>query len=186
MPRIHLTDVTIANLKSETQTRWMDFNLKGFGLVVGKRRKTFIVIQGKDRKLTTLGHYPQTSLRTARAAALRIIDGTNQPIGATLSECIELYLRTLQASPRWIKEQERLLRHFNTLPDRLQSLQTKEILQVVDSLHSTPSEQLHAFKAIRAALNFAHARSDIPLFLRLPPMYATQEEADTAKAARLI
>ena len=69
----NLTDLAIQRLKSDKQTRVMDTQLKGFGVLVSQSTKTFIVIKGKQRKLTTLGRYPAVSLKTARSDAKRIL-----------------------------------------------------------------------------------------------------------------
>ena len=60
-----LTDITIKNLESDRQTRYWDATLPGFGILVGKRRKTFILMRGKRRKIITLGTFPvlRTSAR---------------------------------------------------------------------------------------------------------------------------
>ena len=42
-----LTDLTIKNLESDRQTRYWDATLPGFGILVGKRRKTFILMRRK-------------------------------------------------------------------------------------------------------------------------------------------
>jgi hypothetical protein len=43
---------------------------------VGLHSKTFVLLRGGERKRTSLGKYPATSLKTARSKALSIIDGT--------------------------------------------------------------------------------------------------------------
>lgn len=47
----------------------MDEALPGFGILIGKRTKTFFIVKGQDRRLITLGRYPDLSLREARLKA---------------------------------------------------------------------------------------------------------------------
>jgi len=77
LPQIRFTDLAIDKLKTDKQTRFWDSGLPTFGILVGKRAKTWICMRGADRKLITLGRYPAVSLKSARQAALRIIDATD-------------------------------------------------------------------------------------------------------------
>lgn len=45
--RIMLTDIAIQKLRFDTQTKVMDTAVPGFGILVGKRAKTFFVVKGK-------------------------------------------------------------------------------------------------------------------------------------------
>ena len=47
-------------------------SLPAFGVRVGKHRKTFTVMVGRDRKRRTIGIYPDINLQEARAKAKRI------------------------------------------------------------------------------------------------------------------
>src|SRR5215467_10367224 len=76
MPVIRFTELSLENLKPEKQTRYFDSALANFGIVCGKRRKTFFVVTGEERKLKTLGRFPSVTLKTARREALAILDGT--------------------------------------------------------------------------------------------------------------
>jgi hypothetical protein len=68
MPRVRLTDITIDELpKSKTRVTYWDESLPAFGVRVGARRKTFIVIMNGGRRIK-LGNYPSTTLRAAGGA----------------------------------------------------------------------------------------------------------------------
>jgi hypothetical protein len=59
--RLKLTDLSIANLKFQhPQATYWDALLPGFGVRVGSRSKTFVLMQGKTRKRITLGRYPHS------------------------------------------------------------------------------------------------------------------------------
>jgi integrase len=75
MPTKNLTDLAIKRLKysGKTTTYW-DTNLKGFGIRVGKRTKTFIVMVGKDRKVITVRRYSdEDKLKDIRTEAKRLM-----------------------------------------------------------------------------------------------------------------
>ena len=76
MPVIRFTELSLENLKSEKQTRFFDSALANFGIVCGKRRKTFFVVTGEERRLKTLVRFPTLTLKAARREALAILDGT--------------------------------------------------------------------------------------------------------------
>ena len=72
--RARLTDKLIQNLKGDdTYRTFWDTQLPAFGVRCGKRRKTFVVMTGKQRKRTTIGHYPQISLQDARHRARHLL-----------------------------------------------------------------------------------------------------------------
>jgi hypothetical protein len=67
MPRV--TDVTISKLpRSKTQITYWDEGLPAFGVRVGARRKTFIVVVNGGHRIK-LGNYPRTTLKDARTEA---------------------------------------------------------------------------------------------------------------------
>ena len=73
MPRKHLTDIVCQTIAADKQTRYWDTTMRGFGITVGPRSKTFMVMAGANRQLITLGKYPETPLAKARRDAHRIL-----------------------------------------------------------------------------------------------------------------
>lgn len=69
---MRLTDLAIRGLPTPEKgqkTYWED----GFGVRVSQGgSKSFVLMTGKDRRLTTIGKYPAMSLKEARAAALAV------------------------------------------------------------------------------------------------------------------
>jgi hypothetical protein len=51
--KVALTDMAIQAMKApeQGQSRFFDTTLRGFGILVGKKTKTFILVTGKQRKL---------------------------------------------------------------------------------------------------------------------------------------
>ena len=66
MPHVRLTDVSISKLPlSKVQTTyWDEGGLPGFGVRVGARRKTFVLVVNGGYRIK-LGSYPFTSHRDA-------------------------------------------------------------------------------------------------------------------------
>jgi hypothetical protein len=62
-----LTDLSVRTLPEGLD---LDARLPSFGIRVGKRRRTWIVIKGKNRTKVSLGHYPALSLADARKRAM--------------------------------------------------------------------------------------------------------------------
>jgi hypothetical protein len=70
MPRIAFTDLTLSRLKpTKLYITYWDRALPSFGVRVGLHSKTFVLLRGGERKRTSLGKYPATSLKTARSKA---------------------------------------------------------------------------------------------------------------------
>jgi hypothetical protein len=163
VPVIRFADLSLSKLKADRQTRYMDASLPGFGILVGKTRRTFFVVtDSKKRRLRTLGKYPATRLQDARRRAVSIIDGTEHIQAAqSPSDRIDEYIAQLQATPRWKYEQHRLLRRY-LLPNTtdLSTITKKEILRITDGIEAR-SEQLHCHRALKAFLNWCAGRDYI-------------------------
>lgn len=71
MPRVRLTDIVVSQLKK--CGTYYDATTPAFGVRVGKKRKTFFVIRGRDRLRTNVGHYPAINLADARKEAKRLL-----------------------------------------------------------------------------------------------------------------
>ena len=95
MPKLNLTDLAIQRLKADTgQVRYFDEQLPGFGILVGKTSKTFFAVTGKERRMTTLGRYPGTTLKDARGEAKRILaDPTAPKPKQSYSEAVDVFLK---------------------------------------------------------------------------------------------
>ena len=133
---------------------------------VGARRKTFIVILNGGRRIK-LGNYPLTSLKDARREAYRrLSDPSDQAVALeapTAAEVVRsfIHIHHAQSRPRTRKEQERLLtKHFlsgyKDVP--LNRIRTSDIVAVTDALKELPSEQLHAYRALKTLFTWARKR----------------------------
>lgn len=100
--RKKLTDLSIQKLPlvPEGSKKYWDTGLPGFGIRVTARRKSFFVVTGTKRKLTTLGSYPELSLKDARTRAKAVQVGEADPDTQNPSEGLEAAKRTFLADCR--------------------------------------------------------------------------------------
>ena len=87
--RLKVTDLAIQHLKfRHPQATYWDTMLPAFGVRVGTRSKTFIVMQGKARKRQTIGRYPAMKLQKALAQARLLLTSETSEIPAiSLQQC---------------------------------------------------------------------------------------------------
>jgi integrase len=96
MPKLHMTDVVVTRLKFNGT--YYDETTPAFGLRVGKNRKTWFVVRGRERLRTNIGQYPATSLADARKEARKLL--TEEPTKAdriTFNAAYELFKEALKS-----------------------------------------------------------------------------------------
>ena len=101
--RINFTTVSLRQLpfSDSGQKKIRDAQLPGFGIIVGKRSKTFFVMSGVDRKTKTIGKFPELSLADARKIAMRELSAPQTEIRtSSLSEARDAYLTECEAKNR--------------------------------------------------------------------------------------
>jgi len=160
MPSIQLTDLSIRALKSDAQTDYWDTKMPGFGIRIGKRAKTFVV--KKDNRRINVGRYPDMSLADAKREGRRIIAEAStppRPRSLKFAEAVKEFIEQHYADkrPRVKAEAKRLLEnHFGLEFDGedLASITDKDIGDQLAKLAHVPSEQLHAFRALRTFLRW--------------------------------
>lgn len=194
-----LTDLQIKRLKApeKGQKTYYDPGLPGFGVRVSQGgAKTFVVVYGKDRRRRSLGRYPDLSLSEARILAKRaqadialdeLKPSLDLPVVA-FETAREKFLADTEArtKPRTIDEYRRLLhRHFH-FDCNLHELTRNQIAMPIEDLKATPSEQKHAFVAIRTMMNwcvkrgFLHVSPAPPLTFKSMPRERILNDAELA------
>ena len=194
-----LTDLQIKRLKTpeKGQKTYYDPGLPGFGVRVSQGgAKTFVVVYGKDRRRRSLGRYPGLSLSEARNLAKRaqadialdeLKPSPDLPV-VSFEAAREKFLIDTEArtKPRTSDEYRRLLhRHFHFGCD-LHELTRNQIAVPIEALHDTPSEQQHAFVAIRTMMNwcvkrgFLHVSPVPPLTFKSKPRERTLDDKELA------
>ncbi|MEG3143189.1 site-specific integrase [Sphingomonas sp. RT2P30] len=162
MPTVHLTDVSVKSLKpSEKYVTYFSDITPGFGIRVGKRSRTWIVMRGRERERVRLGSYPELSLADARKKAMQILGADKappKPKQKTFKEARDQFLEEYfrDKSPRWKSQMtSHLMRHFKALEHhKLDEIEDYDIKSCLDALHRTPSEQLHAFRGLRCFMRW--------------------------------
>jgi integrase len=155
-----LNEASIRAAKSGTL--W-DGSLKGFGVRVGKNRKTFIVLVASGRR-KAIGTWPLLSLASARAEARRLLAektlGKIRPAHTAFDDAKTDYLahctervKAGTMKPRTLKDYTRLLRHFPFGRQSVGDITARDILQRLKPL--PPSERHHAFTAARRFFRYA-------------------------------
>lgn len=165
MPKAHLTDITVRSLKppDRGQATYWDDSMPGFGCRISQGgTKSFVLMHGVNRQLTTIGRYPTLSLAEARRGAKRLLAertlGKNQLPTISFSDARDRFLSDCaqKNSPRTVYDYTRLLeRHFRLGNVPLSEITTEDIMRRVNKLSETPSEQNHAFVAVRAFFRWA-------------------------------
>lgn len=146
MPHIKLTDLAIQKLPyGKGQITYWCREMKGFGVRVGTRSKTFIRIDS-DGIRHKLGVYPLCILADARRRALTARHAGSAPPTptTTLAAHFEAFeqLHLPKLAPRTAQEWTRLLRRITHLPNPSQ----REIIQILETLR--PSESNHTTVAL--------------------------------------
>ena len=162
--KLRLTDMAIKKLShpSKGQVTHWDELTPGFGLRCSVKSKSFVVMYGEKRQLKTLGRYPNLPLSEARAEARRFfVQYEEGPLSlgepsVSFDQAKERFLRDCEGrnKPRTIADYRRLLKkHFHFTAD-LDEISRQKIMKVISGLSRTPSEQSHAYVAIRTMMNW--------------------------------
>jgi integrase len=161
-----LTDLSVRNLPEGLH---LDARLPSFGIRVGKRRKTWIVIKGKNRTKVSLGQYPAMSLADARRRAMAEFSraplaheiAVMPPYPKALAEFHTTHVTGLR--PRSAYQLSRnLTRHFQwTKP--IDQIIHHDVLTALEAIEAR-SQRAHALKDIRTFFNWC-----IPRYLKSSP-----------------
>jgi integrase len=165
MGKTALTDIAVRALKAPASgqtTTWDKHSPVGVRVSQGGS-KTFIVLVGSGKR-QTIGKFGVLTLAEARSEARRIIAQKTlgldlKPSAITFETALRLFLEEnyLGKAPRTKQEVQRLLeRHF------LPAFRKKPLSEITDAdvgeqlgrLSRVPSEQLHAFRALRTMLRW--------------------------------
>ncbi|MCR9062269.1 MAG: integrase family protein, partial [Rhodobacteraceae bacterium] len=150
------------SLPAHGQVTYWDKVTPGFGLRCSPKSKSFVVMYGGRRQLKTLGRYPSMSLSVARSAAKRFFVDYEvgvQSMAIRAVTCEEAVARFLEEcafrnKARTVSDYQRLLgRHFTFTGD-ITAVTRQDIMKVISELSATPSEQSHAYVAIRTLMNW--------------------------------
>lgn len=179
--RLAFTDVTIRQLPhTETgQKRYFDINLPGFGLTVGRSTKTFLVIRGEKRQLTTLGRYPDISLQDARKQAKRLLAQELPKNGSMgLPDAVAAFLEDCRARlrPNTVRSYETVLKN------------APNVTLAGTNRKTVPVTTAHETKAYKALMNWCVAEElvDRNPFAHLSVSFGTRERVLTDEELKTV
>lgn len=146
MARLHLTELAIRKLPftEQGQLKLWDTVTPGFGVVIGKRTKTYVAMFGKDRQVRKIGVFGQISLSDARTEAKRL--SLAQPHKNAVTGLLELRMAFLddcrvRLRPSSVQRYEDVLKRA---PD----------IKLEDTTKSL-AKTAHEIKAYKAMFNYA-------------------------------
>jgi integrase len=187
--RIRLTDLAIKKLPlpPSGQVTYWDELTPNFGVRCSTRSRSYIVLLGEKRRRKTLGRYPDLSLADARRQAKQLLANNALDEGVFASErpivsfdqAREDFLADCERrnKPRTVADYRRLLhKHFSFKGD-VREVSRAQIMKVISKLSDTPSEQSHAYVAIRTLMNWC-VRQGLIEYSVVPPMKQSTAERD--------
>ncbi len=154
---MRLSDKFIASLKFDgTKVKHFDDGLPNFGIRVYKSGVSFVVMKGNDRRMRTIGRYPNMSLKEARIRAVQILSENDPYVRSKTSELtIADFLESSaqRNKPRTTSDYQRLLNlHFPK--GMLRHITRNQLLSRLEQLSKAPGEQAHAATAFNVFLNW--------------------------------
>jgi len=190
---MRLTDITIRALKPPERGQKMHWdNLTGFGVRVSQGgAKSFVLMHGRNRQLTTIGRVGIISLSEARTEAKRLLaegvlhKGRRKSVAfeTALTEFFETHCDQ-HNKPRVAKETRRLLTKY-VLPgfrhDRLEDITHDAIVKRIRRLLGTPGTANHVFSAVRTFFNWT-----VPQYLDHSPCDGMDMPARIVKRERVL
>lgn len=168
MPTAALTDRTIPHLKPVPgkQVIYGDRSLKGFGVrVSGAGQMSYVLTYGANRQRIKLGDVGIVKLAEAREKARTILAerqlGLRQASGReTYERALNLFLEAARAKnkERTVRDYTRLLTSHGFGVEKLGDITARDVHRKLDRLADRPSEQAHAFAALKIFFRFCVRR----------------------------
>jgi hypothetical protein len=185
--RLKLTDISIANLKFQSpQVTVYDTLMPSFGCRVGAQTKTFVIVTGKNRKRTTIGHYPAMSLKQAREAArLKLQNPHAIPEEqSSIHAAVTKYLASIDVKDRTHRDYKRLLNKY-LVPAvgnrRVEDITTRDVLSITDGLLNAPQEARHCHAAMATFFSWC-----VPRYMPVSPMTGLKSPAKPNERDRVL
>lgn len=187
---MRLTDISVRALKASSDYKtYFDDLVPAFGVRVGKRRKTFVIVRGKKRERTTIGHFPTMKVGDARAKAKKLLANEPEPKAARMTWekardefLVDNYRDSTSAWPGLVKLM--LTNHFKRLDERqLGSITDEDIRDALDAIEG-PSARVHAFRVARTFLRWA--TKPPRRYIRHSPMEGYDPPGTDKKRSRIL
>lgn len=163
----NFTDLGVQKLPEGTH---FDGKVKGFGIRVGKNRKTWIVVKGENRTKLTLGHYPATSLSDARKLAQEaIVAPTSGKPRIAFPLALQAFLALPTRRSGTVAVMHSTLKPF-TWKKQVHLITHEDVVKVLEGIEK-PSARFHAQKDIKTFFNWC-----IPRYLDVSPCLGLRTE----------
>lgn len=190
MAQLQLTDATVRSLKGAANNpKFFDTKTPGFGIRCGLRRKTWIVMRGRNRELVTIGHYPAMGVAEARTAAKKLLAADPEPKATRITwetardEFLEQNYQDSSSDWPYIVRLT-LKKHFRSLDHRqLGEVTDQDVSRCLEAI-SGHSARLHAFRIARTFLNWA--TKPPRRYVRFSPMQGYDAPGTDRKRARIL
>jgi integrase len=175
MATIRFTDLSVRSLPVGT---FFDERTPCFGIRVGKRRRTWIVVKDQTRAKVRLGHYPDLSLADARKRALVAL---GSPLALPSAPPFPEARAEFLAQGKWRdnsrKQIARMLTTYFHWTKPIDQITNQDVAQALAHI-SKPSEAWHAHKDIRAFFNACvprYIKSSPVIGIKSPSRYIPRE-----------
>lgn len=178
MPKLRFTDLSVRALPEGLH---FDERTPGFGIRIGKHRKTWIVVKQPNRTKVRLGHYPALSLADARKKALVTLGSPYEAqTFPAFQEARAEYLAQGTWRPRSRYQLERMLTLYPQWTQPIDRITNRDIIALFDSVKK-PSEAWHLFKDLRAFWNWT-----VPRYLKTSPMHGLKSPSKYIPRERVL
>ncbi len=175
MPKVKFTDLSVRTLP---EGLYFDERTPGFGIRVGKHRKTWLIVKEPNR---TKINFPTLTLADARKRALVAIGTPMEASHApTFPDVRAEYLAQGKWRPKTRYETTRTLtRHFHWTKT-LDKITHRDVLEAVE-LIDKPSEAAHAFRDLSVFFNWC-----VPRYLKSSPCQGLKSPAKYIPRSRIL
>lgn len=164
MPRLNLTDLTVRALRgSDKYVTYWDTAIPGFGVRVGKRSKTWVVLRGRHRERISIGKFGSLPYAEARREAMRLLSEISdtpktKPVSITIKDARREFLEEHYrgSTTSWPRSVQLILDASLKAIDYkpLRNLGDVEIQAILTRLSNRPSAQLHTYRVLRTFLKW--------------------------------
>lgn len=160
--KLTLTDLTVQRLKApeKGQTTVWDTIIRGFGIRLSQGgSRSWIVVKGKARKLTTLGRYPTLTLKDARNRARSLLASqtteSTTPAPTTFLEAISRFLEAKKKTtrPNTYKQYSVYVKVFD-FDKKLHAVTRQDIYDAIAHLDGKPYAQNCALTVAQVFFNW--------------------------------
>jgi hypothetical protein len=179
---MRITELTVPKLRPGV---YMDDRLTDFGIRIGARRRSWIIVQGRGRVKTTIGHFPDLSLSEARTHAKLLLSSPADRTPSVSPKTARTAFLERYDNPRTTYQVKKSLeRHFADLDNMVLTDITHADIERCLSKIAGPSERLHAFRYARALFNWS-AKAPRK-WVKISPMHGYDPPSSDRKGSRVL